>query len=196
MSASIAAYYVQDLGMICMGVYVSNLKCMNSYICVFLSLTCEATIVLFYSAVLVSSHLFWHFFPLSLVFIVIATWQSRKKVAANYGLPYILKFRICLWNLDMYVGFNKWDRLCARNMQFLIPIIYDGSLQPSIRCVSIWGYIHCGAPRWSNPTPSFLGKLLCLCAAWLEWHHISRNFKWFLFYMNLRTLKNACISSS
>ena len=133
---------------------------------------------------------------LSLVFIVIATWQSRKMVAANYGLPYILKFRICLWNLDMYVGFNKWDRLCTRNMQFLIPIIYDGSLQPSIRCVSIWGYIHCGAPRWSNPTPSFLGKLLCLCAAWLEWHHISRNFKWFLFYMNLRTLKNACISSS
>jgi len=96
MSASIAAYYVQDLGMICMGVYVSNLKCMNSYICVFLSLTCEATIVLFYSPVLVSSHLFWHFFPLSLVFIVIATWQSRKMVAANYGLPYILKFRICL----------------------------------------------------------------------------------------------------
>jgi hypothetical protein len=136
---------------------------------------------------------------LSLVFIVIATWQSGKKVAANYGLPYILKFRICLWNLDMYVGFNKWDRLCTRNMQFLMPIIYDGHLQPSIRCVSIWGYIHyihCDAPRWSNQAPSFLGKLLCLCAAWLEWHHRSRNFKWFLFYLNWSTLKNACISSS
>ena len=120
MSASIAAYYVKTLEW--------SVWCLKSYICVFFSLTCEATIVFFYSAVLVSSYLFCHFFSiLSLVFIVIATWQSRKLVAANYGLPYILKFRICLWNLDMYVGFNKWDRLCTRNMQFLMPIIYDGA---------------------------------------------------------------------
>jgi hypothetical protein len=141
--------------------------------------------------------LIWHFFSFSwLVFTVIATWQSDIKIATSYGLPYIPNFRICLWNLDMYVGFNKCDRLCTRNMQFLMPIIYDGTPQCSIRCVSIWGYIHCSARQWSNQTPSFLGKLLCLCATWLEWHHRSQSFKWFLFYMNLRTHKTACISSS
>lgn len=118
--------------------YVLNLKCVTKYDCLFWGLTCEATIVFLYSDVLESFHLIWHLFSISwLVFIEIATWQSDKKIAASYGLPYIPKFRICLWNLDVYVGFNKWDRLCTRNMQFLMPIIYDGNPQPSIRCIDL-----------------------------------------------------------
>jgi hypothetical protein len=38
-----------------------------------------------------------------------------------------------------------------------MPITYDGNLQPSIRCVSIWGYIHCSTLQWSNQALSFVG---------------------------------------